>query len=606
MVISEATRPGSTTAGPPPSDGDERRIGGDFLLTPVEQEVFCRERFSAEQKEIERMVRELAVERIQPHREELAVHNEKLTRELLREVGELGLTGVDVPEAYGGMELDKTTSALVVEALTLSRAASWVVTFSAHTGIGTLPLVFFGSEEQKKRYLPGLATGELMAAYSLTEADSGSDALGLKASARLSADGAEWVLDGSKIYVTNGGWADLFTVFAKIDGKQLSAFLVERDTPGLKLGAEEKKMGIKGSSTVSLFLEGARIPKDNLLGRPGEGGAIALNILNIGRFKLGAADLGGCKSTVDLAVEYALDRRQFGQPIAFFEAIRKKLARMAVETYVLDSVIYRTVGLIDQRVAALDPAAPDFNRQTMAALEEFAIESSIAKILGSETLFRASDQGIQIFGGNGFSEEYPLAAVFRDTRIDRIFEGTNEINRLVIYGYLLKKALMEELPLREAAKEWLATPAAGDGFLAWELEALERSRRLTVRLLHEAIAAYGQDLRNAQVVGEDLADLAIGFYGASSAINRLRQLGPEAAGDRAHRALARLVVAAHLEETARLYHRLRPTLLGAGFADRYRQPCDDEIARLHLPFDPVAEIHRLSDDLYQHRQYRFG
>ena len=606
MVISEAKKPGATPAKAPSDGSKKRRQGGDFLMTDAAQDVFCRERFSEEQREIERMVREVAIDRIRPHRDELATHNEKLTRSLLREVGELGLLGVDVPEAYGGIELDKTTAALVVEALTLSGAASWIVPFSAHTGIGTLPLVFFGSEKQKEKYLPKLASGEHLAAYSLTETDAGSDALGLKATARLSEDESEWILDGSKIYVTNGGWADLFTVFAKIDGKKLSAFLVERGTPGLEIGPEEKKMGIKGSSTVSLFLEDARIPKDNLLGRPGDGGAIALNILNIGRFKLGAGDLGACKWATDIATEYALERRQFGQPIAFFEAIRKKLAEMVVATYVLDSVIYRTVGLMDERIDTLDPEAPDFNRQTMAALEEFAIESSISKILGSETLFRISDQGIQVFGGNGFSEEYPLAAVFRDTRIDRIFEGTNEINRMVIYGYFLKKALMEELPLRDAARGWLETPAAGNGFLAWELEALERSRRLAARLYHEAISLYGQDLRNTQVVGEDLADLAISYFGASSAINRIRQLGEAAATDSGYAALARLVMARHLEETSRLAYRLRPTLLASGFSAKLRDPFDNELAHLALPFDPVLEIQRLSDDLYHHGRYRFG
>jgi alkylation response protein AidB-like acyl-CoA dehydrogenase len=311
----------------------------------------------------------------------------------------------------------------------------------------------------------------------------------------------------------------------------MSAFLVERDTEGLTIGPEEHKLGIKGSSTVSLFMENARVPVENLLGEPGVGGSIALNILNIGRFKLGAADLGGCKWITDLATEYALERKQFGQPIAFFEAIRKKLAEMVVWTYALDSVIYRTVGLMDRRIAALDPAAQDYNQRAMEALEEYAIEASIAKILGSETMFRIADHGIQIYGGNGFSEEYPMAEASRNTRIDRIFEGTNEVNRMVIYGYFLKKALMEELPLRDAAKAWLgpaeatsSTDALDGGFLAWELGALDTARRLTVKLLHEAISLYGQDLRNAQVVGEDLADLVIGYYGASSAINRIRQL----------------------------------------------------------------------------------
>jgi alkylation response protein AidB-like acyl-CoA dehydrogenase len=579
--------------------------GGGFLLTPVAQEVFCREKFSEEQREIEKMVREFAAERMFPLREELAVHNEELTRSLMREVGELGLTGIDIPERYGGMELDKTTSAMVVEALTLSGSSSWVVTFSGHVGIGTLPIVFFGTEEQKQKYLPKLASVEYLAAYSLSEADAGSDALALKTTARLSEDGKEYILDGSKIYVTNGSWADLFTVFAKIDGKELSAFLVERGTEGFTIGPEEKKMGIKGSSTVSLFLENARVPRENLLGKPGQGGAIALNILNIGRFKLGAADLGACKAATDLITEYALERRQFGQPIAFFEAIRKKVAEMVVRTYALDSVIYRTVGLMDERIAKLDSQDPDYNRQAMDALEEFAIEASISKILGSETMFRISDQGIQVYGGNGFSEEYPMAALFRDTRIDRIFEGTNEINRMVIYGYFLKKALMEELPVREASKGWLEAASGDPGFLGWEIQTLDVTRRLGLKLLHEAISAYGQDLRNAQVVGEDLADLFIGYFSASSAINRIRQLGKAAEKDGGYRSLARLTVATYLEDFWRLYFRLRPVLLSGSYAERFAPEFEAEMQKLHLPFDPVAEIHHLSDDLYHHRRYRF-
>ncbi len=614
MVISETKEPTSAEAdvskrptkdGPAPTADGIATKGGGFLMAPVTQEIFCRERFSEEQREIDRMVREFAVERIRPLGDELEVHNEELTRKILREVGELGLTGIDVPESYGGMQMDKTTSALAVEALTQSGSASWVVTFSCQTGIGSLPLVFFGTEEQKAKYLAKLATAEWLAAYALSEADAGSDALGLKATATLSDDGESWLLNGAKIYVTNGGWADLYTIFAKIDGKQLSAFLVERGSDGLTVGEEEKKMGIKGSSTVSLFLDDLRVPKENLLGRPGDGGSIALNILNIGRFKLGAADLGACKLSTDLVTAYALERRQFGQPIAFFEAIRKKLVRMVVETYALDSVIYRTVGLMDAEIAKLDEADPDYNLKAMAALEEYAIEASISKILGSETLFRVSDQGIQVYGGNGFSEEYPMAAVFRNTRIDRIFEGTNEINRMVIYGYYLKKALMEELPLRDAEKTWLQPLAPADGFLGWELAALDRARRLTVKLLFEAVSTYGQDLRNAQVVGEDLADLVIGYFAASSAINRIRQLGEAAATDPGYGSLARLIVAGYLEELWRIVYRLRPALLAGGFAQSFASEFDAEVHLLHLPFDPVVEVTRLTDDLYHHGRFRF-
>jgi alkylation response protein AidB-like acyl-CoA dehydrogenase len=579
--------------------------GGGFLLEPVVGHVFTREKFTDEQREIDRMTREFAHERIFPQKERLETPNKELTLELMREVGQLGLTAIDIPERFGGLQLDKTTSAMTVEALTFSGSASWVVTFSAHVGIGTLPIVFFGNENQQQKYLPKLASVEQLSAYALTEPGAGSDAMNIQATARLTQDGDAYRLNGSKQYITNGGWADLFIVFARLEGKGITAFIVERDSAGLSIGAEEKKMGIKGSSTVNLILEDVHVPKENLLGQPGEGHNIALNILNIGRFKLGAADLGGCKHCVTQAVGYALERKQFGQPVAFFESIRKKFADMVVRTYMLDSVIYRTVGLMDERVADLDQAAGDYYGQVMAALEEYAIEASISKVLGSETLFRVSDHGIQIYGGYGFSEDYPMAAVFRDTRIDRIFEGTNEINRMVIYAYYLKKALTEELPLRDAEKSWSEEEPIGDGPLHWEIHALGVARKLIIKCLFEAISAYGQDLRNAQVVGEDLADLVIGYYAASSAINRLHQLGDQELKDRTYQSLARLVTATTLEEMWRIYYRLRPVLFSGNYARSFTPTFEKQIRQLHLPFDPVKEIHVLTDDLFHHGLYRF-
>jgi alkylation response protein AidB-like acyl-CoA dehydrogenase len=585
--------------------GNPMNKGGSFLLEPVIGTVFARERFSEEQKEIEQMVRSFAAEQIQPRKQELEAFNRELSLQLMQEAANLGLTAIDIPEAYDGLEQGKTTSALVNEALTRGESTSWVVTFSCHVGIGTLPIVYFGTEEQKKKYLPKLATVEYLSAYALTEPGAGSDALNQKTTARPSDDGSVFVLNGTKQYITNGGWADLFVVFADLEGKGMTAFIVERDSEGLSTGAEEKKMGIKGSSTVNLILENVSVPKDNVLGNPGEGHLIALNILNVGRFKLGAADLGGCKACVNHATRYALERIQFGQPIAFFQAIRKKLADMIVRTYVLDSVIYRTVGLMDERIADLATDDPDYNRKVMGALEEYAIEASISKILGSETLFRVSDHGIQIYGGYGFSEDYPIAAVFRDTRIDRIFEGTNEINRMVIYGYFLKKALMEELPFRTAATVWDEPETVPEGPLQWEIHALDVVRRCTVRCVHDAISLYGQDLRNEQVVGEDLADLIIGYYGASTAINRLVQLGDEALRSPALRALGRLVAASYLEDAARLHYRLRPVL----FSNPQARPIGESIARqmqdLVLPFDPVKEMHVLTDDLLDCGHYRF-
>ncbi len=592
---------GASHPSPPRDPLAPVRTGGSFLFEPVKEKIFTRELFSEEQRQIDGMVRELATEQILPRKEELEGHNREVTRELMTAVGELGLTGIDVPEKYGGIGLDKTTSALVVEALTTGGSASWVVTFSCHVGIGSLPIVYFGNEDQKARYLPGLASAETLGAYALTEPQAGSDALALETTAELSPDGQAFILNGTKIYVTNGGWADLYIVFAKLEGK-MSAFIVERGFPGLEVGAEEEKMGIRGSSTVTLFLDQLRVPKENLLGKPGAGLPIALTVLNVGRFKLGAADLGGCKTAVDHVTAFALERKQFGQPIAFFDAIRKKLAGMVVKTYVLDSAIYRTVGLMDERISNFDPESKSYTRQVMAALEDYAIEASIAKVLGSETMAWVADEGVQTYGGYGFTEECPLAGVYRDTRIDRLFEGTNEINRNVIYGYFLKKALMDQLPLLQSEKTWTESeaPVAGP---EWGAQALDVVRRLTIKCLHQAICLYGQDLRNEQVVGEDLADLIIAYFGTSSAWNRLLQLGEKATKDRGLVALGRLAVAGCLEEAWRLVYRLRPTL----FADQRagESILEQQIQKLYLPFDPVAEIRVLTDDLFHHGHYRF-
>jgi alkylation response protein AidB-like acyl-CoA dehydrogenase len=585
--------------------GPAFRRGGAFLVEPVVGPVFTREQFSEEQSEIDRMVRDFAAERIAPNRDDLSTHNQELTMELMREVGELGLTGIDVPEKFDGLELDKTTSALVVEALTTGGSASWVVTFSCHVGIGTLPIVYFGSEEQKAKYLPKLASVEYLGAYALTEQECGSDVVDLKTTAKPTEDGEAFILNGTKLWITNGGWADTFVVFANLEGAGNTAFIVERGWDGLSTGAEEHKLGIKGSSTVTVLLEDVRVPKENLLGEPGKGLPVALNSLNIGRFKLGAADLGGCKGTITNVAQYALERQQFGQPIAYFEALRKKFAEMIARTYMLDSAIYRAVGLMDERIAQLDTDDADYDRHVVDAIEEYAIESSIGKIFGSETMALVADHGVQIYGGNGFSEEYPVAEIYRDCRIDRIFEGTNEINRMVIYGYFLKKALMEELPFRDAEKVWTKSEVPEDGPLAWEVAALDAARRLTVKSLFEAVSLYGQDLRNAQIVGEDLADLAIGYFGASAAINRILQLGDKALGDRAYLALARLVVSGYMEEVVRRLYRLRPLLYAGPYGSRFVDQLDRELQHLYPPFDPVKEVYILTDDLFEHGRYRF-
>ena len=571
------------------------RAGGSFLTDPLTgQSPLCREDFTAEQREIHDTVKQFARERILPRVAELSVLNWSLTRELMLEVAGMGLTGAELPEAYGGMGLDRVTSALIAEALTAGQCASFLVTFLAHTGIGTLPIAYFGSEHLKSKYLPKLVSVEMLGAYALTEPQAGSDALAITMSATPSEDGASFLLNGRKQFISNAGWADLFTVFAKINGRDMAAFVVERSSPGFSVGPEEHKMGIQGSSTASLVLENCRVPRENLLGEPGRGHEIAFNILNVGRFKLGAANLGGVKAVVNTALAYALERKQFGSPIAYFDAIRWKLANTAALGFALDAVIYRTVGMMDERTASLSDDNPGHGRKVMEALEEYAIEASICKVFGSEALSHASDEGIQIFGGYGFSEDYPLARVHRDNRVDRIFEGTNEINRMVITGYLLRDALVEKLPVREAAKHWDLFPKDGGAENAWEFIALERLRGLILKYLEQAIILYGQDLKNEGMVGEALADLAIGYFAASSAFQRAGRTKRKE-----HILAARIFLHRALEQTQARAAFLLPVL----FSERERRKILDQTQSLIPSASPIEDVRRFTDLLYQKRGY---
>lgn len=507
-----------------------RTTGGRFLTESIGSEpVFTRERFNDEQKEIHQMVSDFAAERIKPNSEALNLWNKDLTFELFRELGELGILSIDVPEEFGGMELDKITSALVVEALSGGHNASFTATFTAHVGIGSLPIVWFGTPEQKSKYLPKLASGEWMGAYALTEPSSGSDALSAKCTAMPTEDGKYYILNGEKQFITNGGWADVFTVFAQVGGSKFSAFIIERGLEGFEIGAEEKKMGMKGSSTVALKFTDCKVPAENLLYEVGKGATIAFNALNLGRFKLAAADLGGCKGTITEAVKYALERRQFGQPIAQFDAIKGKIADMVIRTYSSDSMAYRTIGLIQAAVDELDKADPAYYLKAGEATEQYAIEASMSKVYVSEAFSFCADTGIQILGGYGFSEEYPMAAPYRDTRIDRIWEGTNEINRQIVTGYMMKKALMEELPIRDyinAIEAFLNgdEELSADGCCADEIKTIEAGKRLAASLFNEALCEYGQDLKHQQQLMEILADMFTLLYTADSTISRVRQV----------------------------------------------------------------------------------
>jgi alkylation response protein AidB-like acyl-CoA dehydrogenase len=510
-------------------DGSRMRASGCAFLVRAagEESVFCPEKFSEEQELFGKTARDFVEKEVVPHVEELERQDSDKMVELLRKAGEVGLLMIDIPEAYDGLGVDKTTSMIVSESL--SKYASFSVAYGAHTGIGSLPLIYFGTPEQKRRWLPKLATGEFLAAYALTEPGSGSDALAAKTTAVLTEDGEHYVLRGTKMWITNAGFADLFTVFCQVDGHKFSAFLVESTREGLSLGAEEKKMGIKGSSTRQVNLDDVKVPVENLLGEVGKGHKIAFNILNIGRFKLGVGVLGGSKYAMELATSYAAERRQFGQPIIEFGAIREKLAEMAARVFVLESMCYRVAGAMDERLSDLDPASEGHAVAVLEVIEEFAVEDSIMKVFGSETFDFVVDEALQIHGGYGFSAEFPIEQLYRDSRINRIFEGTNEINRMLVPGMILKRTMKGQLDLFSAMKKTDSEAEdhqpeeqmwAGDKVLSRAFFLSACAKRATLGMIQAAIQKHMADLREQQEILLGLADMIIDVYAIDSVIGR--------------------------------------------------------------------------------------
>jgi alkylation response protein AidB-like acyl-CoA dehydrogenase len=499
--------------------------GGEWLLQSSEADsVFTPERLTEEHRLIGRTAQAFVENEILPKLEQLETKDWTLARELVKMGADLGLLGVDVAEAYGGLGLDKVTSLVVSEKL--ARAASFGATFGAHANLTIVPLMLFGSEAQKQKYLPRLLSGEIIGAYGLSETGSGSDALGARTKAVRQPDGS-FLLNGEKMWITNGGFADLFVIFCKVDGDQFTALLVERGW-GVKSGKEEHKMGLHGSSTTALIFQDVKVPADNVLSEVGKGHKVAFNVLNFARFKLGAMCGGGAIGAIAESAKYAATRRQFGQPIANFGAIKHKIGEMVVRTYAIESLLYRTAGLVDARIAATPHEAND-GSAALAAFEEYAVEASIAKVAGSEALDFVLDENVQIHGGNGYVHDYPAERHVRDARVNRIFEGTNEINRLLIPGMLIRRAVKGDLPLIPAAKalqdELLgppSMPAAGDsdGVLADELRAIASFKKTALMVFGVAMQTYGTKLTDEQEVLMHLADITIDLYSAESAVLR--------------------------------------------------------------------------------------
>ncbi|HYG97854.1 MAG TPA: acyl-CoA dehydrogenase family protein [Terriglobales bacterium] len=508
---------------------NKKVAGGAFLLEEREvNEVFTPEDLTDEHKQIAQTTEEFANNEIVPNIDKIEHKDWPLTRELIRKASELGLTSVDIPEQYGGMELDKVTSCVIADRI--AKSGSFSVSIAAHTGIGTLPIVYFGTEEQKKKYLPKFASGEWISAYALSESSSASDAMNPRTKAVLSPDGKHYVLNGEKMWITNASFADVFIVFAKVDGEKFTAFIIDRNSPGFAVGAEEHKLGIRGSSTCPLILSDCMVPVENVLGEIGKGHHIAFNILNVGRFKLGAMAVGGARNSLQEAIAYAKQRKAFGKTISEFGMIREKIADMAAEIFTGESMVYRTVGMMDVALADVDKSTTDSMALVRKAIEEYAVECSIIKVWGSEMLDHVVDETVQIFGGYGFVEEYPAERAYRDSRVNRIFEGTNEINRMIITGWLLKRAMTGQLPLMPAIKKVMdevMSPTMAEvpeGPLGAERALIANAKKIGLLVAGAASQKYMQAIADQQEVMGALADIIIETFAMESAVLRAQKI----------------------------------------------------------------------------------
>lgn len=521
--------------------------GGSFLLeSPAPQDVFTPADLSDDQKLIGQTAEEFVLKEVLPLAKDLEAKKPGLMPELAKKAAELGLMSGGTPEEYGGAGLDKVATTILTEKISIY--GGFAATHGAHAGIGTLPIVYFGTEAQKKKYLPKLASGEFIGAYCLSEPQAGSDAQNSLTRAELNKEGTHYILNGQKMWITNGGFADLFIVFAKVDGEKFTAFIVEKSFPGCKPGNEEHKMGIHGSSTTPVFLENCKVPKENLLHEVGRGHIVAFNVLNAGRFTLGASCVGGSKHVLQAASKYSKERKAFGKSIGEFGLVREKLAEMAVQIFAAESMIYRSAGYMEAAMTAA-AGSGDKTQNTMKVLEEYAIESSIAKVYGSEMLDFVVDEGVQIFGGYGFHEDYPVCRAYRDSRVNRIFEGTNEINRMLIIQMLMKRAMGGQLPLIPAAMkladEILAGPSfeeAPEGVLADEARVLANAKKMFLQAAGGAVQKFREKLADEQELIAALANIVMEIYGMESCLLRAQK----AAASKGESASAPLIDAARV------------------------------------------------------------
>jgi alkylation response protein AidB-like acyl-CoA dehydrogenase len=574
-------------------------IGGTFLTRSVDpNDLITRDELTDEQRLFGQTAAEFMRNEVLPNEQRLYAHDWAFTRELLKKAADLDLLRLEIPEAYGGLGVDKVSTAYVGEQIAIN--PSFGGSLGAHTSIGTLPIVYFGTDDQKARYLPRLASGECVAAYALTEPHSGSDALSAKTTARLSPDGRHYLLNGQKAWITNGGFADVFTIFAKIDGEKFTAFIVERSM-GVLSGPDEKKLGLDGSSTTTLMLDNVRVPVENVLGTIGEGHKVAFNVLNLARVKLGARNIAGARQALNQSLEYAHARRQFGKRICEFGLVKRKLAEMTVRCFVGEAMVYRTIGDVDRALQTVDPGD---GVRVLSTIEKFAVECSINKVWTSEALAYVIDEALQVFGGNGYSREFPVERAYRDARITRIYEGTNEINRLIIATRLLRNITPGRPGSLDPGKK-VETSGGGSTF-ELEHDLLSRAKRLTIVALNAVSQVYGETAREEQEILAHIANVATEAYAVESAIARAEKF---AGRDDSHQELAADVVRVYVSDAAdRIAHHAKQILNAIATRTDQIETLRSERAAIveQKGFDTVAARRRIGDAAIEEGRYPFS